>query len=101
MELQNSGNVVLFEDGLEPFSVRKLAVAVMETCGGWCAVFSGSDKNGYKYAVGELDGDTRAIVKAMNQALNGRGGGKPFLAQGSVQASRAEIEAFFADLTKA
>ncbi|MGM9676816.1 MAG: alanine--tRNA ligase-related protein [Butyricicoccus sp.] len=101
MELQNSGNVVLFEDGLEPFSVRKLAVAVMETCGGWCAVFSGSDENGYKYAVGELDGDTRAIVKAMNQALNGRGGGKPFLAQGSVQASRAEIEAFFADLTKA
>lgn len=101
MELQNFGNVVLFEDGLEPFSVRKLAVAVMETCGGWCAVFSGSDKNGYKYAVGELDGDTRAIVKAMNQALNGRGGGKPFLAQGSVQASHAEIEAFFADLTKA
>ena len=98
-ELQNAGHVVLFEEGLEPFSVRKLAVAVMETCGGWCAVFSGSDETGYKYAVGQLDGDTRGIVRAMNQALHGRGGGKPFLAQGSVRASRAEIEAFFAGLS--
>ena len=71
----------------------------METCGGWCAVFSGSDETGYKYAVGQLDGDTRGIVRAMNQVLNGRGGGKPFLAQGSVQASRAKIEAFFAGLS--
>lgn len=94
-ELQNAGNVVLFEEGLEPSSVRKLAVAVMETCGGWCAVFSGSDQSGYKYAIGQHDGDIRNIVRELNQHLHGRGGGKPFLAQGSVPASRAEIEAFF------
>ena len=31
----------------------------------------------------------------MNAALHGRGGGKPFFVQGSVSASRREIETFF------
>ena len=35
------------------------------------------------------------LVKALNQALRGRGGGKPGFAQGFVQAGRDEITAFF------
>ena len=46
--------------------------------------------------VGEADGDLRQFVKELNAELHGRGGGKPFFAQGSVAASRAGIEAFFA-----
>lgn len=93
--LKNAGDVLLFEDGLSPDSVRKLAVAVMEVCNGRCAVFSGDDEQGYKYGIGKQDGDLRTFVKEMNQTLHGRGGGKPFFAQGSVMAKRAEIEAFF------
>ena len=40
-------------------------------------------------------GDLRAFTKALNQALRGRGGGKPEFVQGSVQANREEILAFF------
>ena len=40
--------------------------------------------------------DRRQLVKELNAQLHGRGGGKPFFAQGSVQSGRAEIEAFFA-----
>jgi len=69
---------------------------VMESCGGCCAVFNGNDENGYRYIIGEKDGDLREFVKEMNQKLQGRGGGKPFFVQGSVQASRKEIETFFA-----
>lgn len=94
--LAGAGEVLLFEEGLSADGVRKLAVAVMEVCGGRCAVFSGDDENGYKYAVGETNGDLRAMIKEMNTALNGRGGGKPFFAQGSVASSREEIEKFFA-----
>lgn len=94
--LKGSGNVLLFEDGLAPDSVRRLAVAVLEVCGGMCAVFSGDEETGYKYALGQEGGDLRALVKEMNGALNGRGGGKPFFAQGSVAAKKAEIEEFFA-----
>lgn len=89
------GDVLLFQEGLEPDSVRRLADAVLQTCGGRCAVFSRSADGSYKYAVGEKDGDLRAFVKEMNGALHGRGGGKPFFAQGFVQASEPEIRAFF------
>ena len=40
-------------------------------------------------------GVLRLLVRELNTALQGRGGGKPFFAQGSVSASRAAIEAFF------
>jgi len=59
-----------------------------------CAVFAGAD-GAYKYAIGHADGDLRALTKTLNAALSGRGGGKPNFVQGSLSASRAEIEAFF------
>lgn len=93
--LADAGDVLLVEEPMAPDSVRKLAVAVMESCGGRCAVFAGDEETGYKYAIGEAGGDLRAWVKTLNQTLQGRGGGKPHFVQGSVQAKRAEIQAFW------
>ena len=90
-----AGRLLLFEDGLSPDALRRLTDAVMTQCGGRCAIFSGTDAEGYKYCVGEAGGDLRELTKALNTALRGRGGGKPFFVQGSVQALRSEIEAFF------
>ena len=87
--------MLLFEEGLSPDSLRRLCVELMAVCGGRCAVFSGSDEDGYAYALGLENGDLRAFVQDMNTALNGRGGGKPNFAQGRVAAKRAEIEAFW------
>ena len=97
-ELSGAGNVLLVEPPMSPESVRKLAAAVVECCGGRCAVFAGDDAQGYKYALGERGGNLRELVKQLNQALQGRGGGKPDFAQGSVQGKKAEIEAYFAAL---
>lgn len=97
--LKNAGDVLLFEDAMQPDAVRRLADAVVQKCGGLCAVFSGEGGN-YKYALGCQNGDIRETVKALNAALNGRGGGKPNFAQGSVAASRTEIEAFFQKKTE-
>ncbi len=94
-ERAGAGDVLLFEDGLSPDGLRRLCDAILHTCGGRCACFSGTDGQGYKYAVGLLEGDLREFNRSMTQALNGRGGGKPNFVQGSVQASRAEIEEFF------
>ena len=94
-ELAGKGDCLIFESDLSSDSVRKLAIAIMERCGGRCAVFSGTDADGYKYAIGEENGDLRAFIKEMNTTLSGRGGGKPFFAQGSVNAQEAEIRAFF------
>ncbi|MCD8147310.1 MAG: alanyl-tRNA editing protein [Clostridiales bacterium] len=99
--LAGAGDVTLFEPPMGADSVRKLAVAVMERCGGRAAVFSGADGQGYKYAIGLEDGDLRALTKELNRTLNGRGGGKPFFVQGSVSASRKEIEIFLKKMDSA
>ena len=94
-EYRGAGDVLLFEEDMSPDSVRKLCDAVMQVCGGRCAVFAGAG-GAWKYAVGQTGGDLRALVKELNTALSGRGGGKPFFAQGSAQCTKSEIEAFFA-----
>lgn len=94
----NGGNVLHFEDGLAPDGVRRLAIAIGEVCGGRAAVFSAQAGGGYAYALCQEGGDLRQLSRTMNESLTGRGGGKPNFVQGSVQADRAAVEAFFASL---
>ena len=91
----NYGAVLHFEPELESAEVRILADAIAERCGGRAAVFSGSDGEGYGFAMVIRDGDLRTFGKEMTAALNGRGGGKPNFQQGRVAATRQEIETFF------
>ena len=93
-QLRGQGNVLVKMDALSADGVRRAAIAIQETCGGRAAVFSGDEENGYKYAVGEPDGNLRDWVKELNGALQGRGGGKPGFVQGSVAAKWDEIVAF-------
>ena len=93
-EYAGKGDVLLLEGTMSADSVRRLCDAVLDTCVGRCAVFSGEEGN-FKYAVGLRGGDLRPLVKELNAALNGRGGGKPDFAQGSVAADEAAIRAFF------
>ena len=95
---EGKGDVLLFEEAMQPDALRRCCEAVGARCGGRCAVFAGDDRAGWKYAVRLPDGDLRSFVGAMNAALGGRGGGRDGLAQGSVSAGRGEIEAFFAGL---
>ena len=90
----DKGDVVLFEDSLTPAAVRDLADAIASCCGGTAAVLSGEDGN-YAVCLVNKNGDVKALGNAMNQALNGRGGGKPGYFQGSLKATRSQIETFF------
>ena len=94
-ENEGRGDVLLFQPAMKGDSVRKLADAVAKRCGGLAAVFAGEDGQ-YAYALVRADGaDITPLVKDLNKALNGRGGGRGGFAQGSVQTDRAAIEAFF------
>lgn len=94
--LAGKGDVLLFEAPMQSASVRRLADAVLAVCGGRCAVFAGAD-GAYQYAIGTQQDDLREFCRAMNAALQGRGGGKAGFVQGSVSASRSEIESFFSN----
>ena len=70
------------------------ADAMVRANGARCAVFAGQD-GAWHYAMADPSGDLRGLVKRLNAALQGRGGGKPGFVQGSLAASRTDIEAFF------
>ena len=93
-QYEGKGDVLLFEDEMSGDSLRKLCDAVASVCGGRCAVFAGAE-GAYKYAIGHMGGDLRALTKQLNAALSGRGGGKPHFVQGSVSCRREDIETFF------
>ena len=90
-----AGNVVLVRPAMEPDAVRRLCDAVAQSCGGRCAVFAG-DEGAYKYAVIHPGADIRELVKTMNAALHGRGGGRDGFAQGSAACTEEEIRRFWA-----
>ena len=93
----NSGNVLIFRDDLTSADLRLLAEQVSAVCGAIAAVFSGSDGAGYSYCIACRGGSLKEFVKAMNGALQGRGGGKPEFQQGSVSAGKQSIMDYFAD----
>ena len=83
-----------FEDGLQPGQVRELADTIAEKAE-TAIVLSGSDEAGYAICIISKTADTRELGKAVNAALNGRGGGKPGAFQGSIKATRTQVEEFF------
>ena len=87
------GDVLLRQDGLSSDALRRCALAVAEKCGGACAVFSGADGEGYRYALSSPDAS--GLAKRLNAACAGRGGGKNALAQGSVSGAWQQILDFF------
>ena len=92
---ETEGNILLFEDDLDSQSMRTLVNTGMDRCGGICAVFVGKDGQ-YRHVMGSKTVDLRAQSKAIHQALGGKGGGQPTMIQGSVTATREQIEAYFA-----
>lgn len=93
-EYADRGDVLLIVPPLQGDGARRLCDAVSQTCGGRCAVFSGENGN-YKYAVIHAGQDIRQLVKDLNTALSGRGGGRDGFAQGSVQTTEDNIRTFF------
>ncbi|MEG1593870.1 MAG: alanyl-tRNA editing protein [Oscillibacter sp.] len=90
-----SGDALVFFTPLRPDAVRRLSDAIGGCCGGLSAVFAG-ENDSWNYALIRSDGaELSPFVKTLNAALHGRGGGRGGFAQGSVQAKRGEIEAFF------
>ena len=96
-QYSGAGHVLLVQPPMEPDAVRRLCDMVAASCGGRCALFAGTE-GAYKYAVIHPGADIRPLIKEMNAALNGRGGGRDGFAQGSAACGEAEIRGFFGGL---
>lgn len=88
--------LLVFEDGLTPVQVRQFCNLLVEQGRGkTAAVCSGSDEAGYSYCIGSRENDMKQLGKALNSALNGRGGGSAQMVQGTFFASGKEIQESF------
>lgn len=88
------GNRLFFEDGLSSAALRALAEGGKTRCTGVCAALCAED-GGYRYVMASESVDLRAAAKGINAVLSGRGGGAPGMIQGSLRASREQIEEYF------
>lgn len=87
--------VCLFESELSGNGPRELMNMVLDRNAEICAVFCGTDEDGYRYVIGSRSADVRALGKKINEAFQGKGGGKPDMIQGSLKGNKEEILATF------
>ena len=94
-----TGQLCLFESDFEVNELRSLSVGVAEKTGRFCAAFSGDDAMGYRFVLTDpiSFAETAARFRA---AFSPKGGGKPPVLQGTVDATEAEIRAFFATVVE-
>ena len=57
----------------------------------YCCVFSKTENAGFIYVVASENKNIKDIVLFLNSTFNGRGGGKDFYAQGTINATKEEI----------
>ena len=88
------GNLLFFEESLSPAALRALAEGGKTRCTGVCAALCAED-GGYRYVMASETADLRAAARSINTALSGRGGGASGMIQGSLFASREQIEEYF------
>lgn len=94
----SAANVCLFENGIDPIRLRNAVNRMTARHKGYCATFNGSDADGYSYILSVADGDARILNEQLREHFSARGGGSAAMCQGSLRASRRDLESFFSAL---
>ena len=92
-QVASGADAIRIVPGLDPDGLHRLAARLSEATTGLCAALTANEK-GTGYCLAQAGGDVRALTKALNTALNGRGGGKPGICQGSCAAAPEQVETF-------
>lgn len=82
---------LVFDPTLTGNAPREMMNLLLNRGASICAVFAGTDEKGYRYVIGSRTEDVRSLGKTLNEAFQGRGGGKPEMVQGSLQGTEKEI----------
>ncbi len=87
-----SSFVLDFEEGMERTSLINFADKLIKEKNIGTVAVCNQESQGYSYIILSQTLNLRDYVKELNTSLNGRGGGKPEVIQGSFQSSKKEIE---------
>ncbi len=89
---EEAADVIAFTEGQDIKSMRDCVNDLTKKHDGLCGIFSGNDEEGYSFVIGSKSRDCSAIAAGLRQLLGAKGGGSKLMAQGSVEASRSQIE---------
>ena len=92
-ESADKNKIIYFDDATVPEMIEFANVATSKV-GGMLILLSGVDGD-YKYVISSNNINLREISIDINKSLLGRGGGRPNMIQGSLSASRADVEKYF------
>ena len=88
-------SILLFESEGDMLDMRNFVNEAVKKTGKLCACFSGEDGSGYKYIIASENIPLRELSVKIRESLGGKGGGSDVMIQGSVTASRDQIQDFF------
>lgn len=92
---KTENSIILFEEDADMLALRNFVNGAVKKTEKICAVFAGNDETGYKYIIASENIPLRAMSKEISIALGGKGGGSDVMIQGSVTATRNQIEDYF------
>lgn len=81
----------VFDSSLTGNGPRELMNCLLSRGAKIAAVFAGSDEGGWRYVIGSQTEDVRPLCGKLNEAFEGRGGGKPGMVQGSLIGTEEDI----------
>lgn len=93
---KTDGNIILFEQDMDGGMIRNYVNSLQGKYGGVCAVFVKKADDGYNFTAASDSIAMREMANNMRDALGARAGGSDKMIQGSVSATREQIEEFFA-----
>lgn len=95
-QIENTNDcIIFFESNSDINEMRKTVLAGAKKTSKLCAVFSGNNNDGYRFAIASNKIDLKEKSEEIMQTLKGRGGGSSELIQGSTAISKVEIEKYF------
>lgn len=89
------GDAVIFDGDLDSQLLRMLCDGVADRCGGVAYAFSGNGSQ-YAFVIASRTVDVRPVCRSLTEALGGRGGGRPTMVQGTLNADQSQIRCFLA-----
>ena len=93
-EQGNDGNAVFLFPEWTLDELREFSNTIIDRVGGILVTLCGCDGD-YKYIISSKTVNLSSEIRTINSALNGRGGGKPGMVQGTFLSSLREIKEYF------
>lgn len=85
-------HVMFFEDDLDALVMRETVNQLTQKHQGFCGIFAGTDKEGYRFVIGSSQKDCKVLLDDFRKEVEVRGGGSPVMVQGTMMGERKQLE---------